>query len=88
MSEHVKVTDEELNILSSIQNQWNQLIRQYGELQFQKHGIDAELKAAYESLDQLDIERFNQIKQLQERYGRGQVDLTTGEFIPDSSSTL
>lgn len=84
MSEPFKLEDEEYTLLISLQNRWNELTKRYGELHYQKKGIDAELLLTDDALDQLDGERFEVVKRLQEKYGVGQVNLSTGTFIPDN----
>jgi hypothetical protein len=85
MSEPVKLTDEETSILISLQSKWNELTKKFGELHYQKKSVDAELTLVDQALDDLDSERFEVVKRLQEKYGVGQVNLTTGEFLPDAS---
>ena len=84
MSEPFKLLEEEYVILVSLQRRWNELTKKYGELHYQKKGIEAEVILTDQALDELDGERFEAVQRLQEKYGSGQVDLATGTFIPDS----
>jgi len=87
MAEPKKLTEEEYTLLISLQNRWNELTKRFGELHYQKKGIEAELTLTDEALDDLDNERFEAVKRLQDTYGVGQVNLATGEFIPDAPLT-
>lgn len=87
MADVKKLTDEEYSLLVGLQNRWNELTKKFGELHYQKKGIDAEITLTDQSLDELDSERFEVVKRLQDTYGVGQVNLATGEFIPDAPLT-
>lgn len=80
MTSPFKLPDDELALLVSLQNRWGELTRRYGELHYEMKVIDA-------SLVELDNERFNVVTQMQEKYGVGEVNLLTGEFVPESTST-
>jgi len=84
MAEVVKLPEEEYSLLISLQTRWNDLTKRYGELHYQKKTVEAELQMTDTSLDELDSERFELVKRLQDKYGVGQVNLATGEFIPDA----
>lgn len=84
MSEPFKLPEDEYTLLVSLQKKWNELTKRFGELHYQKKGIEAELILTDNALDELDAERFDVVKRLQEKYGIGQVNLATGTFIPDS----
>lgn len=84
MTAPFKLPEEDYQLLVSLQQKWNELTKRYGELHYQKKGIDAELVLTDQALDQLDQERFNVVDQLQQKYGVGQVNLSTGTFIPES----
>lgn len=85
MSSNTKITDEEHQLLVALQTRWNQLTKKFGELHYQKKGIDAEILSTDAELEQLDIDQVNIVNQIQSKYGRGQVNLATGEFISDDS---
>jgi uncharacterized protein (DUF3084 family) len=80
-----KLPDDEFKQLTDLQDRWSALTRQYGELHYQKKVIESELSAIDASLEQLDADRFETISKLQEKYGAGQVNLVTQEFIPQIS---
>jgi DNA transposition AAA+ family ATPase len=87
MAEPINLPEEELQLLVSLQSKWNELTKRFGELHFQRKGLEAELQITDEELDLLDQERVDVVKRLQDKYGQGVVNLATGEFIPDDPLT-
>lgn len=86
MSDQVKkLTEEEKSNLLNLQSRWNELTKRFGELHYQKKSIEADLLLTDQALDDLDSERFEVVKQLQEKYGVGQVNLSSGIFIPEEN---
>jgi chaperonin cofactor prefoldin len=84
MSENQKITPEQLTALKTLQEQWNQYTKAYGELSYQKRLLEAELKNVEDAFDELDAKRLEISNQIQGAFGTtGHVDLTTGEFVPD-----
>lgn len=83
----MKLTDEERNELVQLQSDWNELTKKYGELHYQKKLVDSDLIAVDSALDNLDVQRTDAVKRLQDKYGVGQVNLQTGQFTPDVPST-
>jgi hypothetical protein len=45
------------------------------------------MKVIDASLVELDNERFSVVTQMQDKYGVGEVNLLTGEFLPEPTST-
>ncbi len=81
----MKLTDEERAELIQLQASWNDLTKKYGELHYQKKLVDADLLTVDSALDKLDVQRTDAVKRLQDKYGVGHVNLSTGEFTPDAS---
>ena len=80
-----KLEDSEYNALLDLQRQWNALTAKFGELHYQKKIIETDLNTVDTNLDTIDQNRSDLLKKLQEKYGVGQINLATGEFI--SSTT-
>ena len=83
----MKLTDEEHAELVQLQASWNDLTKKYGELHYQKKLVDSDLVTIDAALDKLDTQRRDSVNRLQDKYGVGQVNLSTGEFTPNASST-
>jgi hypothetical protein len=68
-----KLTEEELNEVKEIRQQYSQLALSLGELELQKRKL----------LDVHNLLQEKEVKlasQLQEKYGEGSIDLETGEI--------
>ena len=82
----MKLTDEEREELVQLQASWNELTKKYGELHYQKKLVDSDLVTVDSALDNLDTQRTDAVKRLQDKYGIGQVNLATGDFTPSDAS--
>jgi hypothetical protein len=86
MSEPFKLPTDEYTLLVGLQQKLTQLIKQLGELHYQKKSVEIALQKIDSSFVQLDSEAADAIKTLQDKYGSGQVNLADGTFIPDSTT--
>ena len=77
-----KFTPEELQELQEIQTQISDLSFQFGRLQISK--INLKRREAYleNKLNDLNKLESDMAKKLTDKYGKGNLDLETGEFIP------
>jgi hypothetical protein len=77
------LTQEELQEIKSIQNENTTVVSQFGELEV----VTQNLLLRKEEL----VKKFKELKDrevaigniLQEKYGNGNIDLETGEFVPN-----
>tara|TARA_Y100000593_G_scaffold73238_1_gene134535 strand:- start:101 stop:412 length:312 start_codon:yes stop_codon:yes gene_type:complete len=94
MAEEVKFTDEELNQLGTIQQSYQQLQASFGQLKVQRILLDQQVN----SLEEVEINLEEQytkaqenertfVKSLNDKYGPGQLDPTTGVFTPTAKAT-
>jgi hypothetical protein len=76
----IVLAQEELTTLQTLQEEKNTLVNYYGilemEYQIQKTKLNEELLLLNQKQEILG-------KELQEKYGDGSIDITTGEFIKD-----
>ncbi len=87
--QEIKFSEEELNSLSDLQSSYQQKQLQFGQLRVQRLLVqqqldsisDAEAKLEVEYGDVQENER-NLVKQLNEKYGPGNLDPATGVFTP------
>jgi hypothetical protein len=78
------LTQEEIQSIKNIQNNQSLLIEQLGILEYKIQILELEKQKLKQTL-QNQIETEEQIgKQLQQKYGDGNIDLEKGEFIPVS----
>ena len=87
--QETKFTEDELKSLSDLQSSYQQKQLQFGQLRVQRLLVqqqldsisDAEAKLEVEYGDVQETER-NLVKQLNEKYGPGNLDPATGVFTP------
>ena len=78
------LTQEEIQSLKKIQSNQQVLLDTFGDLEYKIQIFELEKQKLKQTL-QLQIEEEIKIgKQLQEKYGDGNIDLEKGEFIPVS----
>ena len=80
----VKLQPEEHEKLLGLQQLWNDLTKRYGELHYQQKSIKTQLELIDGELDSLEEERFKVVDEMEKKYGIGQVNLSTGEFLSDA----
>ena len=87
--EPVKFTDEELQSLQELQNTYASISTQFGQLKVSRMNLERQVYNLDETEDNLekawDENRQTEsdlVKSLNEKYGAGTLNPTTGEFIP------
>jgi len=91
MSEKTKFTEEELTKITDLRNRTTRITSELGQVQLQKSLISEELQQLEElstnilvQFKNLRAEETEFVGKLNEKYGKGTVDITTGEFVPES----
>ena len=69
----IKLSEKELQILKELQTRGNQLIFTLGQIEAQKTSIFNQIQEVQNENDKIG-------KELQEKYGDGNINLETGEF--------
>ena len=77
-----KFTPEELQDLQNIQENLNSLSFQFGQLQISKIKLQEQENYLKSQLGSLSKKEIDIAKKLTDKYGKGNLDLETGEFIP------
>ena len=77
-----KFTTEELQKLQDLQNNINQVQMQFGQLQMAKIRLQDQEDRLKDNLKNLNEEEATIAKTLTDKYGKGSLDIETGEFIP------
>ena len=77
-----KFTTEELQKLQDLQNKINQVQMQFGQLQMAKIRLQDQEDRLKGNLKTLNEEESTIAKNLTDKYGKGSLDIETGEFIP------
>ena len=79
--EQVFLTTEETKKLKVIQDNEANLITQFGQLEYQIQSLNLQKENLKNNITKLQTESSNFGKELQDKYGEGTIDITTGEFI-------
>ena len=88
-SKDIKFTDDELQSLQDLQNSYQQKQLQFGQLKVQKLLVQQQVDAIDNAETQLEVEysevqdtERKLVEELNEKYGPGSLDQTTGVFTP------
>ena len=80
MSKAIKLSEKELKTLRSYQQNQNQITFNLGNVDIQKAILEGQRSVILENLANLQEESNKTAKDLQDKYGEGNIDLETGEF--------
>jgi len=93
--EPVKFTDEELSSLQELQNTYASISTQFGQTKVSRINLERQMYSLDEMEDNLtkDWETNRQtesdlVKSLNEKYGAGALNPTTGEFTPNPTEEV
>lgn len=75
------LTEDELKQLKEIQSQTQSIVLELGEIELLKIQLEERSLVAREYLQELAIKEKEYTKNIFEKYGRSNVDPTTGEII-------
>ena len=79
--EKTVLSKEEINKLSSLQEQQNNFVIQLGQIEYQTHLLDQQKDTTKQHIKSFENEQIQLAKQLEEKYGKGTVNLESGEFV-------
>ncbi len=79
--ENIKLSNKELEVLKGYQQRQNQITFNLGNVDIQKAILEGQRSQILENLANLQEASNKTAKELQEKYGDGNIDLETGEFI-------
>ena len=77
-----KFTEEELSIIKNIQSVYKDTIYKLGQLSLSKIKLAEQETFLKNSLKELEQKETEIAQQLSEKYGKGSIDISTGEFTP------
>tara|TARA_R100001509_G_C4869635_1_gene216224 strand:- start:1160 stop:1414 length:255 start_codon:yes stop_codon:yes gene_type:complete len=80
MSTVVKLEEKELQNLKKLQNEGNEIQFALGQIEVSKNNLEKNKVSILEKLDKLQQKQTDLAKNLQEKYGEGNIDLEKGEF--------
>ena len=83
MADAIKFSEEELKKITEVQTTYQQITMTFGSLKIQKLNIDKQELSLKEALDEARTNENDLAKELTEKYGKGSLDISTGEFTPE-----
>ena len=79
-----KFTEYEIKQLKSIRSEFTDISYKLGQVEIQKLGLEEEKKKLPSSLSTTSEKEKSLAKELINKYGKGEIDLDSGEFIPSA----
>lgn len=79
-----KFTEEELNALKEIRRKFSDLSHKLGQNEIQRLAVDDEKVNIVKSLNETIKLEKDLAQKLLDKYGKGTIDVDSGEFIPAS----
>ena len=80
--ETIKLTIEEVEQLQAVQQKYNAVINELGNIELTKINLESRKEEVLTFLSELKTEEQTIGKELNEKYGVGTINLEKGEFIP------
>mgnify|MGYP003140715486 FL=1 len=77
-----KFTEEELSLLKELQGRMDQLIIGLGQVSINKKALDERETQLTDTLKQIKAEETSLAQRLSKKYGKGTLDIESGEFTP------
>ena len=88
---NTKLTTEEIQAVGEIQQGYQQIQSTIGALHLRKYQMIQQIEDAEKQLVELEVnfaqkreEEVSLLRNLEEKYGQGTLDISTGEFTPNS----
>mgnify|MGYP001244812121 FL=1 len=79
--EKTVLSKEEIDNLSSLQNQQDNFVIQLGQIEYQKNLLNQQKQKINQQIESFEQNQIHLAKQLEEKYGKGTVNLESGEFV-------
>ena len=79
--EKTVLSKEEIDNLSSLQQQHDNFVIQLGQIEYQKNLLDQQKENIYTNIKSFEDNQIQLAQQLEKKYGKGTVNLESGEFV-------
>ena len=76
------LTEEEMKQISSLRIKFDELVFKVGMNEVQQMVLKAQKDQLENELNDIQLQEQNLIKEIESKYGKGNISLETGEFIP------
>lgn len=84
--EKIKLSQEEIEVLSNLQNTQTNIINSLGQLEYSIQLLELQKESLTEQIEQLKESEKKVGQDLNTKYGSGNIDLNTGFFTPTESN--
>jgi hypothetical protein len=78
------LTEEEMKQIGSLRTQFDELVFKLGMNEVQQINLNVQKEQLEKELSEIQQHEQNLIKEIETKYGKGNISLETGEFIPVS----
>jgi hypothetical protein len=78
------LTEEEMKQIGSLRTQFDELVFKIGMNEVQQISLNVQKEQLEKELSDIQQHEQNLIKEIETKYGKGNISLETGEFIPVS----
>ncbi len=85
MADPIKFTPEEIQEIQGIQSLYNTIVTQAGQVYLEELSLDKKKDQLETNFEEIKNRESEIISTLTTKYGQGQINLETGEFIPADS---
>lgn len=82
-----KLSEEILQTIDSLQQKSVGIVKELGEIEVGKIVLDSRRKFIEEALKEVNKEQDSLLREIEEKYGKGTIDISTGNFYPFEEST-
>ena len=87
MADAIKFTEEELKSLQELQGTYNQITMAMGQLSLSRINLDTQEESLKTALSETRTKENELAKTLTDKYGKGSLNIETGEFTPVEENT-
>ena len=85
MANTIKFTEEELKQIQELQNHYGQITMAMGQLVISRLNLDTREKSIKETLQDTRNKEQEMAAALNEKYGKGTLDIESGDFTPEET---
>ena len=86
MANPIKFTEEEVQSLQDLQRTYQQITLAFGQLSVSRMALDDRENSLKNTLEATKNKENELAKGLNEKYGKGSLNIETGEFTPEDSN--
>ena len=87
MTNAIKFSEEELKSIQEIQTTYNQITMTFGSFSVQRVNLDKQEEELKTTLTDTRTKENELAKELTDKYGKGSLNIETGEFTPEPEET-